>query len=79
VTEFLPEPEWRRLLPKGSRRRRVKHQLEGTRQGRRVTVAHYWYQTEKKDDDGKRHTATRHPTVVVVRLAVSYPAVASGW
>jgi hypothetical protein len=76
--------EWTSLLPKGERRRGVKLQLEGTRQGRLVTAAHYWYQTTsthtRTDSDGHRHTSTTTHThtltVVVVRLAARYPAVA---
>jgi hypothetical protein len=66
VTEFLREAEWTSLLPKGDRRWGVKLQLEGTRQGRPVTVSHYWYQTTRTDSDGSRRRSTRHMTVVVV-------------
>jgi hypothetical protein len=85
VTKLLPEAEWTSLLPKGDKGRGVMLQLDGTRQGRPLTVAHYWYQTTtssstSRDSDGHRRTSTTTHThtltVVVVRLAASYPAVA---
>lgn len=72
--------EWAALLPAGEGRRGVEAQLDGARQGRPVTVAHYSYQTTSTgtDSDGNRRTSTTtHAlTVVVVRLAARYPAVA---
>jgi hypothetical protein len=76
--------EWTSLLPQGERRRGVKRQLEGTRQGWPVTVAHYWYETTSTststDSNGFSQTSTtthtHNLTVVVVRLAARYPAVA---
>jgi hypothetical protein len=79
VTEFLPEAEWVSLLPKGERRRGVNLQLDGTRQGHRVTVAYYWYQTTHTSTDSNGHhstdTSTHNLTVIVVWLTASYPAV----
>jgi hypothetical protein len=77
------EEEWTSLLPKGEDEWGVRLQLEGSRQTRPVTVAHYWYQTISfiTSGDGKGFTSTRTSTdmhvltVVVVRLAASYPAV----
>jgi len=77
VTGLLPEAEWISLLPRGRRRRGVKLQLDGTRQGRPVTVADYWYQTTHTSSSGgasTTHTSTHHLTVIVVRLAARYPA-----
>ena len=55
----------------------------GFRSGRRVTVAHYWYQTTSTtshtDSDGHRRTTTSTSThalaVIVIWLAARYPAV----
>jgi hypothetical protein len=79
-TRLLPGTEWASLLPRGDSRRGVMFQLEGTRQGRQLTVADYWYQTTStsRDSDGhsRTSTTTHHLTVVVARLVASYPAVA---
>jgi hypothetical protein len=77
VTGLLPEAEWVSLLPRGRRRRGVKLQMAGTRQGRPLTVAHYWYQTTQtttSDGHSTSHTHTHHLTVIVIRLAARYPA-----
>jgi hypothetical protein len=75
--------EWITLLPRGNGRCGVKLQLDGSRDGRPVTVAHYWYQTThtttRTDSNGYRRTtestATHALTVIVVWLAARYPAV----
>jgi hypothetical protein len=66
--------DWAGFLPKGRRRHGVKIQLDGTWQGRPVTLADYWYQTIRSTGR-TRTTRTHHLTAVVVRLAAPYPAV----
>lgn len=74
--------EWTTLLPTGDGRCGVRLQLDGSRSGRRVTVAHYWYQTthtsSHRDSHGHRRTTTSTTThalaVIVVWLAARYPA-----
>jgi hypothetical protein len=70
---------WLEYLPRGDAGRGVWHQLRGTRDGHRVTVADYYYSTARTDSDpqgGSRTTATSHGlTVVVVVLAAPYPPV----
>ncbi len=73
VTGFPPEAEWVSLLPRGRRRRGVRLQLDGTRKGRPVTVAHYRYQTTTSTNSTPQ-THTHHLTVIVIRLAARYPA-----
>jgi hypothetical protein len=68
--------EWTSLLPKGDGLWGVKFQLDGTRQGRLVTVAHYWYRAAEKSGDGDTSLRTCHVPVIVVRLVTCYPAVA---
>ena len=71
---------WQSMLSKGDGRRGVKLQMDGTSQGRPLTVAHYWYQTTSTstDSEGRSSTSTTTHSLVVValRLAASYPAVA---
>jgi hypothetical protein len=70
--------EWTSLLPKGDGLGGwgVKLQLDGTRQGRQVTVAHYWYRKTETARDGGTSLHTANVPVIVVRLATRYPAVA---
>jgi hypothetical protein len=77
-TPLLYRGELAALLPRGDRGRGVELQLDGTRQGRPVTVAHYWYKTTStnRDSDGRssESTSTHALAVIVVRLAARYPA-----
>jgi hypothetical protein len=69
--------KWTSLLPRGNGRRGVSRQLDGTRKGRPVTVAHYTYETTSPDTQGYGTSTTTHTlTVIVVGLAARYPAVA---
>jgi hypothetical protein len=72
--------EWTSLLPTGDGQWGVKVQLNGTRQSRPVTVAHYWYETTSTDRDKEGHyrtsTTTHYLAVIAVRLPARYPAVA---
>jgi hypothetical protein len=79
-TPILYRGELAALLPRGDRGQGVELQLDGTRQGRPVTVAHYWYQTTstRRDSDGRssESTSTHALAVIVVRLVARYPAAA---
>jgi hypothetical protein len=70
---------WQQYLPRGNAGRGVSHQLDGVRDGRRLTVAGYYYKTSSTHRDpggGSRTTTTTHRlTVVVVNLARGYPSV----
>lgn len=72
--------EWESLLPKGSGRLGVKVQLECTRAGRPLAMAHYRYQTTTTTAGANGVPTTSHAThdltVAVVWLAARYPAVA---
>jgi hypothetical protein len=79
---FRPEV-WTRHLPRGDRNG-VRFELDGTWQGRRVTVVDYWYQTTSTtynrdgDHGGTWSTTTtvRHVAVIAVRLSAQRPAMA---
>ncbi len=66
--------DWAGFLPQGRRRNGVKIQLNGTWQGRPITLADYWYKTVHSNGQ-TRTTRTHHLTTVVVHLAAPYPVV----
>jgi hypothetical protein len=66
--------DWTGFLPQGRRRNGVKVQLDGSWQGRPVTLVDYWYQTVQSDG-GATSTRTHHLTAVVVHLPAPYPSV----
>lgn len=69
-----PGKEWLRFLPKGEGGQGVSFYVEGSRQGRPVTMAGYWFRVSSMDgpkDVPSIHT--EHLNVVVVHLAASYP------
>ncbi|MCA1701907.1 MAG: hypothetical protein LC808_00995 [Actinobacteria bacterium] len=53
----------------------MKLQMEGTKRDRRVTVAHYWYETSSRDSDGRESTTTYNLMVLVVHLQGVYPEI----
>jgi hypothetical protein len=67
---------WLQYLPQGNAGRGVWHQLDGARDGRRVTVADYYYSTASTDTDpqagSRTSTISRGLTVVVVGLTTGH-------